>query len=154
MILDSIKNYQTYINLHPSFEAAFRYLAETDFSKINLEEGKVEDKIYEEEDFFVNMGDGQVLKEQNDAYLEAHDKYIDIQMPLSTAEHIGYLVRSACKTIKEDRRPDGDIVFFKDRFSQLLTLNPGNFVVFFPQDAHAPLIGTGKIKKLVVKVRI
>lgn len=154
MILDTIKNYQTYIKLHPSFEVAFKYLTETDFSKIKIEGNKVEDKIYENDNFFVNMANGQAMKEQNDAYLEAHDKYIDIQMPLSTTELIGYLERNECKTIKEDKRPENDIVFYMDSYTLLITLQPNNFVIFFPQDAHAPLIGEGKIKKIVVKVKI
>jgi YhcH/YjgK/YiaL family protein len=154
MILDSIKNYQTYIYLHPAFEAAFKYLTETDFSKIKLKAGKVEDKIYEEDSFFVNMADGQAMKNQREAYLEVHDNYIDIQTPLSTIEQIGYLDRDKCKNIKEDRRPEGDIIFYKDKFTQLITLHPNNFIIFLPQDAHAPLIGEGKIRKIVVKVKI
>ena len=34
------------------------------------------------------------------------------------------------------------------------TLNAGQFVVFFPEDVHAPGSSDGKIKKLVIKVKI
>jgi YhcH/YjgK/YiaL family protein len=32
-------------------------------------------------------------------------------------------------------------------------LTDGQFAIFFPEDVHAPMIGVGEIKKLVVKVR-
>ena len=32
--------------------------------------------------------------------------------------------------------------------------SPGEFVIFFPEDAHAPCIGNGKMKKMVVKVKL
>ena len=30
---------------------------------------------------------------------------------------------------------------------------PGQFVIFFPKEFHSPIIGEGKIKKVVVKVK-
>ena len=33
-----------------------------------------------------------------------------------------------------------------------VTVLPGEFVVFFPDDAHAPMIGTGVVHKVVIKV--
>ena len=35
----------------------------------------------------------------------------------------------------------------------VFTLSPGEFVIFFPEDAHAPCIGEGVIRKMVAKVR-
>ncbi|MBP8115537.1 MAG: YhcH/YjgK/YiaL family protein, partial [Chitinophagaceae bacterium] len=33
-------------------------------------------------------------------------------------------------------------------------LTNGQFVIFFPEDVHAPMIGEGDIKKLVIKVKL
>jgi beta-galactosidase beta subunit len=33
-------------------------------------------------------------------------------------------------------------------------LTDGQFVIFYPGDVHAPMIGEGEIKKLVFKVKI
>jgi beta-galactosidase beta subunit len=33
-------------------------------------------------------------------------------------------------------------------------LTNGQFVIFFPEDVHAPMIGDAEIKKLVIKVKI
>jgi beta-galactosidase beta subunit len=33
-------------------------------------------------------------------------------------------------------------------------LTNGQFAIFYPEDVHAPMIGTDVIKKLVIKVRL
>jgi beta-galactosidase beta subunit len=44
--------------------------------------------------------------------------------------------------------------FFYDRPTTWLTLSAGQFAVFFPEDAHAPLAGQGGVHKAVVKVAV
>ena len=44
---------------------------------------------------------------------------------------------------------------FYTRLAQVyVTLQPQQFVIFFPEDAHAPLIGKGKQRKLIAKILI
>ena len=31
---------------------------------------------------------------------------------------------------------------------------PGQFVIVYPEDPHAPVIGSGKIRKLIAKVKL
>ena len=33
------------------------------------------------------------------------------------------------------------------------TLRPGQFTILFPEDGHAPMIGEGDVRKIIVKVR-
>ena len=33
-------------------------------------------------------------------------------------------------------------------------IRPGQFVIFFPEDAHAPNIGIGRHKKLCIKIAV
>ena len=33
-------------------------------------------------------------------------------------------------------------------------LGPGNMAILFPADAHAPLLGSGRCRKIVFKVKI
>ena len=48
-----------------------------------------------------------------------------------------------------------DIEFFDCEPETWLTLQPGEFTLFFPNDAHAPLVGEEKsIRKAVFKIRI
>ena len=46
---------------------------------------------------------------------------------------------------------EGLKAIFSNTFFQL---TDGQFAIFFPEDVHAPMIGEGTIKKLVIKVKI
>ena len=46
-----------------------------------------------------------------------------------------------------------DIRFFDDEPQTFYTLRPGQFTIFFPEDGHAPMIGEGNVRKIIVKVR-
>ena len=47
-----------------------------------------------------------------------------------------------------------DVMFYDDEPSTYFTLGEGEIGIFFPQDAHAPLVGDGRVKKAVVKVKV
>ena len=48
-----------------------------------------------------------------------------------------------------------DIEFFDCEPETWLTLEPGEFALFFPNDAHAPLVGDrANIRKVVFKIRV
>lgn len=148
MIVDNLNNTALYEHVHPLFKKAFDYLKSTDLSK--LEVGKVE---LQGKDLFLSVSDSNMKIKEN-AKLEVHDKYIDIQIPLSKAEAFGWEPRAALKHAHDVFNTEKDIQFFTDNASTLLTLAPGNFVIFFPEDAHAPCIGEGVIRKIVVKVKL
>ncbi len=146
MIIDSLDNAQIYECLHPSFKQAFDFLRSTDFSTVD--DGRIElqgDAIY------INLA-GNIGKKS--APLEAHKMYIDIQMPLSTTEFIGWKLVSDCQKISEVYDNDRDILFYADEFDTLLSVSPGQFVIFYPQDAHAPAMASGFLRKLVVKIKL
>jgi len=87
------------------------------------------------------------------APLEAHRRYIDVQYVLSGADEMGWRALSDCKS------PGGydaarDIEFFTDEPAAWATVSTGEFAIFFPHDAHAPLTGRGDIHKVVVKVAV
>ena len=93
-------------------------------------------------------------RKTEEAVYERHDKYIDIQMPLSMPESYGWKAQSL---LGEEQAPydvAGDFTFYRDPVEMVFTLSPGEFVIFFPEDAHAPCIGNGKMKKMVVKVKL
>ena len=47
-----------------------------------------------------------------------------------------------------------DIIFYHDQPTSYVDLLPGDFVILFPEDGHAPFVGDGSpISKLIVKVR-
>jgi YhcH/YjgK/YiaL family protein len=47
-----------------------------------------------------------------------------------------------------------DVLFYEDLPELFFELKPAHFAIYFPDDVHAPMIGEGTIKKLVVKVRV
>ena len=139
MILDSLSNTASIEQLHPLFKKAFDFLKSTDFS--TKEAGKI--SIAE-----------PVGKSKDAAKMETHNKYIDIQMPLTTTETMGWKATKELKKITQPYNEEKDITFFADTPTTYIQVQPGEFAIFFPEDGHAPGIAEGNFKKVIVKVRI
>lgn len=96
---------------------------------------------------------------EDDAVLEAHNTYVDIQTSLLNQERIDWFPR-ATLTIKTAYNATSDAIFFvRPERSPISIINiPGQFVVLFPQDAHSPQLVVGStpelVKKVVVKVKL
>ena len=105
------------------------------------------------EDLYVNIVDSQ-MKTQGQARYEVHNKYIDIQIPLSKGETFGVKPRSECKEPDGKFDKEKDIMFFKDPVDQTVNVAAGEIIVFAPDTAHAPLIGEGTIHKALFKVKV
>ena len=67
---------------------------------------------------------------------------------------MGWKPRSACTQPKGDYNEEKDVLFYADAPDTFFHLQAGQFTIFFPEDVHAPMIGTGKIRKLVIKVPV
>lgn len=149
MILDSLKNCALYENVHPRMKRAFELLATTDWN--SMEPGIHE---LEGRDIYVNVMERE-LKTKEAAKLEVHDDYIDIQLLLSGGgETFGWSERKDLKAPQGPFNPEKDIQFFDDEPQTYYTLRPGQFTVLFPEDGHAPMVGEGKVRKAIVKVRL
>lgn len=110
------------------------------------------------DDLFVIVGDNP-HKSESEAKLEVHNQYVDIQVVLAGVERFGWRSRESCLRPQGEFDPERDILFYDDRPSGLVTVNAGEFVIFFPEDAHAPLIappdsGQPGSRKAIVKVRL
>lgn len=98
-----------------------------------------------------------VLRAYNNALLEAHRRYIDIHIPLDNYETIGWAPTEALKrTIASGYDAERDIAFYEDMAHTSVDVRPGQCAVFFPEDAHAPNIGTpGNVhRKICVKIAV
>lgn len=135
-------------NLHPQFKKLFDYLKENDL--LNGELGRFE---LDGNNLFINNVDSPLYKAEERS-LEAHKEYLDIQIPLDAPETFGIKATADCKTIKSAYNEEKDILFFEDKPANFVTVYPGEFIILYPEDAHAPLIGEGKVRKLVVKIRL
>lgn len=144
-----------YYILHPLFRKAFDYVSEH-FD--DLFDSKTDGKhAIQGDDLFVIVGDN-TLKRPEDAALEAHNKYIDIQILLSGSENFGWAQRIACTEPRSAFDEAKDCILYNDLPTSTVTAQPGEFVIFFPEDAHAPLIRpagvSGGTRKAIVKVRV
>lgn len=147
MILDKLENAETYFGLHAGFRKAFEFLSRSDLSNLEASRYAIDgEEIYA----LVQSGHG---KERNEARLEAHRRYIDIQFLIDGNEQTGWSTRDGCREIYRAYDSERDIEFFSDSPQTYLTLKPGTFAIFFPADAHAPMISEGNVHKCVVKVR-
>ncbi len=133
---------------NPNYIKALEYMASTDLN--SLENGK---HVIDGDKLFVNIVDSQ-LKTPEQARLEVHDKYIDIQVPLSKDESFGVKPRSECREPDGEFNTEKDILFYKDKDWKTVTVKAGDKIVFAPETAHAPLIGEGTIHKAIFKVKV
>jgi len=148
MILDSLQNAGLYETIHPRFKQAFDFLCNTDLLALPL--GKTE---LDGSNLLVNVFE-ITGKTPETARLETHNRYIDIQIPLTAPETMGWLAGSELKEVSNDYNQVKDITFFADKASTFVTVNPLEFAVFFPEDGHQPGICEGIQRKIVVKVLV
>ena len=148
MILDSLPQASRYEHLHPGFKQAFEFL--TDPTLSGREAGKHE---LDGERLFVIIGHDPGRGRQG-AKLEAHRRYIDIQYVVRGVDEMGWRSLADCQQTELPYEPARDVALFADAPEAWLRVPAGKFVVFWPQDAHAPLGGQGELMKAVVKVAV
>ena len=136
------------ISYNENFRYVFEFLKSHSLSELASFEGKIEIKG---SDVFVGFSADKGKEIQN-AKLEAHDKYIDLQLLINGNEKMGIKPRNQCKTITSDNLSDRDVVFFGDECDDYIELTSGEFVVFTPEMAHAPMISKDIVKKCVFKI--
>ena len=150
MIIDDIDQLAKYVSVHPRFEKAFEYLTTTDFEK--LQPGKYEvdgNNIYA-----IVVNENGVPLMESITQFECHNTYIDIQYLFSGQETIGFRARKFCIDPMGEYDSEKDVLFYEDAPDFFFKLFPGQFGIYFPTDVHAPMIGEGKIRKVVMKVRV
>jgi YhcH/YjgK/YiaL family protein len=149
MILEKLENCGRFVKVNSGFAKALDFLGQADLEQ--LAEGKYEidgDRVFA----MVVRAEGRSADE---AELEIHRKYIDIQYMINGTELIGWKPLADCSEPIGEYNAENDIQFFKDQSDCFVQLNAGSAAVFFPEDAHMPLIGEGrKMHKVIVKVLV
>ncbi len=148
MILDQLNNGMRYAATHPRFAEAFHFLQHANWEQVI--DGKIE---IDGDQLFIlvatTMGRGRP-----DSPLEFHQRYIDIQFVIEGADEIGWRPLSKCEPDYGRFSTERDIGFTPETPSVWLPVHAGQFAIFFPDDAHAPLAGKGRQRKAVVKVNV
>jgi len=148
MILDTLNQANRYFTLHPLFAQAFEFLRGTDL--LALDPGI---HTIDCEHLFAIVEDcaGRTRAE---AKLECHRRYIDIQLVLEGVDEMGWKPLAECVDPETDHDDARDIRFFNDAPASWIATPPGSFCLFFPDDAHAPLVSAGRVRKVVVKIAV
>lgn len=149
MIIDTIANAHKYYSVHPLFEKAFAYIAQTNL--MQTEPGKYDIDGDNLKAIFSNKT-GMTTAEST-AKFECHNAHIDIQVCIDGNETIGWKPREKCVAPKGEYNPEKDVLFFADEPDMFFSLTNGQFVIFFPEDVHAPMIAESEVRKLVIKVK-
>lgn len=147
MVIDILENIEKYASLNPLFAQAIDFLKTHDLNA--LEVGKTELK---EKELIVNVAQTNP-KTKEEAKLETHNEFIDIQIPLSGTETMGYTPAKECVPANAPYHAEKDITFFQGAAQSYIDVKPGMFAIFFPQDGHAPGITPEGVKKVIVKVK-
>jgi YhcH/YjgK/YiaL family protein len=148
MILDRLENAKRCAPVHPGFEAAFNFLNQN-----SLDDFK-EGKIQIDGDWLFALALTTKGKGRQDARLESHRRYIDLQYTLEGFDFIGYENKSACIPDEKGYDAELDIEFYANSPTVWLAVPAGSFAIFFPEDVHAPLSTDGLIHKVVIKVAV
>ena len=148
MILDTLSNIDRYASLHPLFPQAITFISSTDLNVLSV---GIHPIIGEQLLVIVEEAQG---RSRTEAQLECHRKYIDIQLVLEGTDEMGWKPLADCQQPVSDYSAAKDIQFFTDAADAWVSTPANAYCIFFPEDAHAPLVSTGKIRKLIFKIAV
>ncbi len=149
MILDELGRAADYLALHPGFAAAFEYLRNSDVTKLPKGKHALDG------DRLAVVINREVGRGRSGAKLEAHRRFIDIQVTLHGQEEIGWRSLSTCRDITVPYGVESDVMLFGDEPTAWIQVPPGQFAIFFPGDAHAPLASNDPLlHKAVFKIAV
>ena len=148
MIISNLQNSSRIESLHPLFKTLFDYVKTHDLLCTEL--GRIE---LDGDNLFINNVNPECVPAEKQV-LEVHHIYIDVHILLEGNERIGW---KAIEDVTQETKPytaDGDCALYADQPTTFVDLLPGQFAIVYPEDPHAPVIGNGKIRKLIAKVKI
>ena len=142
MIISNLQNSGRVESLHPLFKKLFDYVKTHDL--LHTPCGRIE---LEGNNLFINNVNPTCVTADKQV-LELHREYIDVHILLEGNETIGW---KAIEDLTEEKQPyqaEGDCALYTDKPTTYINLLPGQFAIVFP------VIGEGKIRKLIGKVKL
>lgn len=145
MIVDVLENARCYLTLNRGFAKAIDFLLRPDLKQLPAGKHEIDgENVYA----IVSRNPG---RRKEEALLETHEKYIDIQLVLAGTDRMGWKPKSLCKHPSGVYDQKNDVQFFADEPDVWLAAESGMFAIFFPDDAHMPQISEGLLHRIVVK---
>lgn len=148
MILDSLENLKNYSGLSQNMAKAIEFILATDLNSLQLGRNEIcGDEI------FANVMEVQP-RTKEEVPIEIHSKYIDIQIPLTADEVMGYIPKAQLPDAEYNEQNDAALYPVGMLATDYVNVKRSMFTIFFPQDGHAPAVTPVKLKKVIVKVAI
>lgn len=148
MIYDTLINADKYVAVNRGLRAAFEFLRQADLATLATGPAELDGTR-----LTVNVIEAD-CRPPEEAQLEVHRKYIDVQYMVSGNEMFSWRPTGECSDPAGAFDEEKDFGLFADEPTGWFPLMEGCFAVFFPEDAHGPMCGTGWVRKVVVKVAV
>lgn len=123
------------------------FLQTSDFS--SMPAGRID---IDGDDLYAIIADD--VSRDDKAYLEAHRRYIDVQIATDGAFDILWKPLSACTNERQAYDEEKDYCLMNDDANTRVAVLPGTAVILFPEDAHAPQPPASHVRKVVVKAAV
>ena len=149
MIIDQIDNWDKHF-CDDAWRMVFEFLSSVDEDVATGRHELLGD------DVFANVMNYQTMS-PSEQIIEAHEKYLDVQVVLTGREMIHVYPATQLAVDKPFDKMQ-DVVFYKHNglVPHQIELTPGTFAVFYPENAHSPGLiydqQSESVKKVVVKV--
>ncbi len=148
MIIDYLDNLRNYSGISSNMAKAIEFILATDLDKLPVGRNEVcGDEI------FANVMEA-MPRTKEESPIEIHRKYIDIQIPLTSDEIMGYTPKAELPEAEYNVDSDAALYPVGMLAAEYFNVKRSMFTVFFPQDGHAPAITPVKLRKVIVKVAI
>lgn len=147
MIFDNIENIKNYMGLAPGLDHAIEMIASNQLDLNSVGKHTVDgDRLF----YLVQEYD---TKETFEVGLEAHKRYIDLQLMIDGDEYMDVAnIRDLTESVAYNEATD--FMLFDGAHHRIL-VKESEFMIFFPNDGHRPGIAiqsSSKVRKIVFKI--
>lgn len=148
MVLDSLEKFGMYTSLNPNFVKVLEFLQNSDFQELPVGRNEIfGDLVY------ANVVEAKP-KAKSETPIEIHRRYIDVHVPVSGDEHMGYTPLNELPYAEFIEADDAALYPVAMQARDYFNVKRGEFAIFFPQDGHAPAITDVPLKKIIIKVAV
>lgn len=148
MIFSHLSQAERYSTLHPLFAQVFDFMRNTDLFAL------APGRYHLDGEDLIAIVEQVAGRTREMAKLEAHRRYIDLQLVLEGDDEMGWKPLADCYNPIGEHSQEKDILFFQDAPVAWLATPPEHFCIFFPEDAHAPLVSDHPIRKIIFKIAV
>lgn len=148
MIYDHLQNIDKYRKLGPGFDQGIDFILANHTKPLDPGRYEINSSVYAQ----VNVYE---TKEPEEAFIEAHQEYIDFQFLHEGSEDVAWAPLHQLKATEAE--PEKDLYKFSGD-GERYPLEAGYFMILFPTDAHMPSLTRHDIKKLnkklILKIKV